>query len=115
MAAHFLLPAKMDALFAGVLVACVWRRAEIPGTVRANVRLVLAGAGITAATALIGLATQSPRDFGGGADLLVHRLLVDRYDLPLPDAERAALELATAETPTPELGGYRRLRDLSAA
>src|SRR4051794_3030045 len=25
MAAHFLLPATMDALFAGVLVACVWR------------------------------------------------------------------------------------------
>jgi peptidoglycan/LPS O-acetylase OafA/YrhL len=65
MAAHFLLPAKMDALFAGVLIACVCRRPELLVTVRNHARLLWV-IGSASAVALVLFATQSPRDFGDG-------------------------------------------------
>jgi peptidoglycan/LPS O-acetylase OafA/YrhL len=60
MAAHFLLPAKMDALFWGVLIACLRRR---PAPPRHRVARI-AAVGALSAAGLIALAACSPHDFG---------------------------------------------------
>jgi peptidoglycan/LPS O-acetylase OafA/YrhL len=68
MAAHFLLPAKMDVLFSGVLIACIMRHPVLMVTLRRRFRSILL-CGVASAASLVALAAISPKDFGSDAIL----------------------------------------------